>query len=731
MFHKYFNHNRKTALIVKAVTGSVFITTLGVGVFAFAFPLLAKDRGITGIWLGLAFSGYFFAKLALAPLTGALSDRFGPRPLLLISSVAGVLFPGIYFFIIIPDELIILYIIQIGLGIVSGIIKPVGMAVLGAETPETERGRVFSIYNLFFYIAQMTAPLLGGFLYIDHKTGPVITFLLITMAFSLVILLFFLPGDIASSKRYEDREENPSLKKENRLEFMYLLAAVTGRTAGRSIVISFLPVILWETLPYNTVLFGLVMAVPGIITCLSLPFSGKLADGLNRKMLTFTGMFICAICLIFLGKADTLPEFIIISIIMGAGSVISLPASMSLASGLGSNQGKIMGFFHSVANLGFIIGPLAGGIAAKKLGTDGAFSLIGIAGILSCMPVGINYLRSSYRMKKKYTAILASVCLTTVFIASFIIFNGKSNNNSNRTFHFANIALGNIARLTIVAEDENTAGKAADKAFETIHEHEKDFNYRNKNGSIGSINASSGKKSVEISTSAFNLIERSILLSKKTGGIFDINVGAYTTGYFFYEKDFPEKNKDLVDYRKIKLNHTEKTVFLPVKGMAIDTGGLAKGTIIDLAAESLKKSGIEKGIVEIGGDFICFGNKNWKVGIQHPREESLLGVISNNNMGICGSGDYYQYVMDNTAKNARKHHIIDPRKMKPSRTSIGVTVISKNAETADALATTMFIMGPDKGKTVLREKFPESSALWVLPDLTIIKTQNFPDFLKE
>ena len=80
----------QSARIVKTITGSVFLATLGIGVFTFSFPLLAKDLGIAGAWFGIAFSGYFFAKLILAPFAGAIADRIGPRPPLIFSTLLGV-----------------------------------------------------------------------------------------------------------------------------------------------------------------------------------------------------------------------------------------------------------------------------------------------------------------------------------------------------------------------------------------------------------------------------------------------------------------------------------------------------------------------------------------------------------------------------------------------------------------------------------------------------------------
>jgi len=292
------------------------------------------------------------------------------------------------------------------------------------------------------------------------------------------------------------------------------------------------------------------------------------------------------------------------------------------------------------------------------------------------------------------------------------------------------MAMGTIIRLTLISS-QKVANKASEKALANISKLEKDFDHRIPYGSTGKININAGICPVSVSNECFSLIKRAIKFCEISKGVFDITIGTYSTVDNYYTKDFDNTNKNKINYRLIQINETEKTVFLPEKGMAIDLGGLAKGTIIDNAAMILKSSGIKKGIVEAGGDFYCFGNKEWKIGIMHPRSNNIIGCIYVKEKGVCGSGDYYQYEIEDKSKNLRKHHIINPFNMKSANKSIGVTVISESAEIADALATTLFIMGYKKGKNFLQKNYPESSALWVLPDLSIIKTDNFPDFIKD
>jgi thiamine biosynthesis lipoprotein len=94
---------------------------------------------------------------------------------------------------------------------------------------------------------------------------------------------------------------------------------------------------------------------------------------------------------------------------------------------------------------------------------------------------------------------------------------------------------------------------------------------------------------------------------------------------------------------------------------------------------------------------------------------------------VCGSGDYYQFVIDETDdQNPWHHHILHPDQLLSANKSVSVTVLADSAEQADVLATALFIMGPDQGKSFLNKKYPTVAALWVRPDLGLSKTDNFP-----
>ncbi len=293
---------------------------------------------------------------------------------------------------------------------------------------------------------------------------------------------------------------------------------------------------------------------------------------------------------------------------------------------------------------------------------------------------------------------------------------------------FANTAMGGIVHLKMAGAKKEVALAAADAAFATMDRLAADLDHRSSEGSIARVNGAAGREAVVVSADAFALIERALDFGRMSAGVFDISIGAITTTPFYYRQN-STIDKRLVDYGKVVIDKHKHTVFLPEQGMALDLGGLAKGTIIDAAADTIRQRGVPAALVEASGDSFCYGERFWKVGLQDPRSDSLLGVIEVKNAAVCGSGDYYQYDESSVEEGKRNHHILDATKLTSAHKSIAVTAIAPNAELADALATTLFIMGPVKGLAFL-ENLPGCSALWVLPDRQLVVSPAFPSFIK-
>ncbi len=713
-------------LIIFSIMGGGFATTLGLGALSFVLPLFGLDTSLGDIWIGSAFSAYFLARLILAPLAGMWADRFGAKHVLVGAALSGVFLPLTHFLFTGPQWL---FFIQFLLGISGGLIRPVSMAVIGSLGEKSSKARNFGLHAALMNAAFFLGPVLGGVLYFNRSFVPVVIFLCLTMAVAAGLFYALVPGGLLTLAHHEiEQGRHDSFARPEKTGLFELLLAIGGRTAGIGALLTFLPILLARHFYENPLAVGLVTSVPSLVACVGLAlFSGRMAWR-NKGLVAGIGMILSSLCMFFMGNCSEVWLFVLLGAGVGFGRVVSVPVSMELASLSGVAQGRVFGLANGTASAGFVLGPLVGGVVAAAYADLGpVFQLFGLAGIALCLPLVAVALIP--RVYPRGMGLVVGIFLMAGVLGFGIWAHPRAENGKNNIYTYGGAAMGTMFHLTLEAPNKDVADTAARKARKTIAALQRDFDFRNRYGSIGRVNLHAGGRGARISERAFALLGRALDMGGKTDGLFDVTVGAVTVTplYFARSERVAETKRNLIDYRLVRMDPKTLNVTLPKLGMAIDLGGIAKGAVIDGAVAVLRKSGITAGIVEAGGDFYCFGDRLWTVGIRHPREERLLGNIRVREKGVCGSGDYYQYVVEvQNGHEARRHHILDIATMHSANRSVGVTVVAENAERADALATTMLIAGPGQGGGLLKKFFPGASALWVLPDLSVQASENFP-----
>ncbi|MCK4257754.1 MAG: FAD:protein FMN transferase [Halanaerobiales bacterium] len=235
-----------------------------------------------------------------------------------------------------------------------------------------------------------------------------------------------------------------------------------------------------------------------------------------------------------------------------------------------------------------------------------------------------------------------------------------------------------------------------------------------KDSEVSLINANAGVKPVKVSLDTFLVIKRAVEYSEKTEGLFDPSIGPLVQLWGIGKSDEKvpdqaelEKVLPLVNYKNIILDEKESTVYLTKSGMMIDVGGIAKGYAADKAIEIYKDNKVKSAFINIGGNVMVHGIKPdktlWKIGIQDPRaiRDELMGVISLGDQAVVTSGDYERYFIED---GVRYHHILNPKTGQPARTGLmSVSLIGKSSFDADALSTSIYLLGREKG-LVLAEK---------------------------
>lgn len=266
--------------------------------------------------------------------------------------------------------------------------------------------------------------------------------------------------------------------------------------------------------------------------------------------------------------------------------------------------------------------------------------------------------------------------------------------------------------ITVVADSKEKGNGYIQDAIDEITRIERLISSWDKNSQTTLINNNAGIKPVKVDKELIALIERSIYISKLTSGAFDISFASMDRIWKFDGKEaaMPAKEKikasvAKVGYENIIINKNAGTVFLKLKGMKIGFGAIGKGYAADMAKQLLKSKGVKAGIINASGDLSTWGKQpdgsSWKVGITNPLNQGkVFSWFDLDDRAVVTSGNYEKYVIINGKRYA---HIINPKTGYPSEGIISVSVFAPKAELADALATSVFVLGTEVGLDLINQ----------------------------
>ena len=265
--------------------------------------------------------------------------------------------------------------------------------------------------------------------------------------------------------------------------------------------------------------------------------------------------------------------------------------------------------------------------------------------------------------------------------------------------------MGTRFEITLVSTQE-VANQYLNAAQGEIERIERLISSWDANSQTAEINRQAGITPVKVAKELYDLIARSIEISKITQGAFDISYAALDPVWFFdgRMKAVPSEFERLksvqnIGFKDLVLNAKEQTVYLPKKGMKIGFGAIGKGYAADATKKLMKSLGVSSGIINASGDLTSWGKKpdgtDWQVGISNPENPAkVFSWFPVRDAAVATSGNYEKYV---TLEGKQYSHIMDPRTGMPVSGIKSVTVFAPKAELADAFATAVFIMGIDTG----------------------------------
>ena len=285
--------------------------------------------------------------------------------------------------------------------------------------------------------------------------------------------------------------------------------------------------------------------------------------------------------------------------------------------------------------------------------------------------------------------------------------------------------MGTIAEVAVVHRDPRQAHAAIDAAMEELQAVERLMTRFSQTSDIGRANRLAATRPVSVSQQTAAVLREALAWAEASAGDFDPCIGRAIRLWDVGQRQIPPP-EDAVRplagrglYRGLDLGTWRGSPVVRFRdpGVEVDLGGIAKGYGVDAAVHALQRRGITQAIVNVGGDLYALGESEaggpWRVGVRSPDDPSrLAGEVAVSDGAVATSGDYLQYF---SYGGRRYHHLLDPTTAAPRRTAVhSVTVAASTCLAADAAATAVYGMAPERAERLLRTRAPGARIVSVI-----------------
>ena len=269
--------------------------------------------------------------------------------------------------------------------------------------------------------------------------------------------------------------------------------------------------------------------------------------------------------------------------------------------------------------------------------------------------------------------------------------------------------MGTRVSVELWADDAARGRELVEEVMREYHRVDDAMSTYKPDSEISRVNAHAADAPMVIGDELFSLVERSLELSRASGGAFDITYDSVGYLYDFRARQRPTDSEiaqrlPAVDYRHVVLDPARHTIFFKTHGVRINLGGIGKGYVVERAAAMLRARGVEHALLNAGGDTRVIGDRRgqpWLVGIRHPRvADEVVTRLPLVDEAISTSGDYERFFEEN---GRRYHHIINPATGRPTEGILTVTVIGPDGTMTDGLDTAIFVLGVEKGLELIED----------------------------
>ena len=334
-------------------------------------------------------------------------------------------------------------------------------------------------------------------------------------------------------------------------------------------------------------------------------------------------------------------------------------------------------------------------------------------------------------MKTRMTKKLFCFLLTAVLISALFPTAGFANEDEKKTV--MGFYMNTFITFTAYVDDE----EVLKDALRECGRYDRLLSRTQEDSDVWRINHAEGKP-VTVSDDTIRILETAQKISALTDGAFDVTIAPCSTMWDFTsgETVLPDAEElkaaaEMVDYTKLRIDGN--TVTLP-EGMMIDLGGIAKGYAADQVKAFLADRGVKSAILSFGGNIVALGlkpgDKPWNVAIRDidggPADYML---ISKNYGASTVTSGIYERGFD--LDGVRYHHLLDSSTGWPVQNELAsVTIFSESSMMGDALSTTAFVLGTEKGCELI-ESLDGIEALFIARDRTVTTTSGAGQYLDE
>lgn len=294
--------------------------------------------------------------------------------------------------------------------------------------------------------------------------------------------------------------------------------------------------------------------------------------------------------------------------------------------------------------------------------------------------------------------------------------------------------MGSLVRIKLYAADQAQAKTGFKAAFERIADLDQILSDYREDSELNQLCRTAVGHPVRVSEDLYRVLTAAQELARESGGAFDITLGPVIRLWRQARRDrkLPDpaalrEARTRCGFRRLHLNQANRTAALDRADMQLDLGGIAKGYAADAALEVLDRLGITSALVAASGDLAFShappGRRGWRIGLDSlDRPDAPFSrILELSEAAVSTSGDTEQYV---ELGGKRYSHIIDPSTGQALTNGFVVSVVARRGIVADSLATTICILGPDRGIPLV-ENHRGAAAILVKPDGAMILSARF------